>query len=290
MTWDISGKTVLITGGNAGIGKATAIELARRGANVTITSRNPSKGTAALEDIRTQSGNADVECRELDLASFASIRTFAEGFLADHERLDVLINNAGLVLSERHTTKEGFEMTFGVNHLGHFLLTDLLLERIKDSAPARIVNLASDAHKGARDGLAFDDLQFETRSYAGFKSYCESKLANILYTRELARRLEGTDVTVNAVHPGLVKSRFGRDGDTSGFWQVMMKIVSPFGITVEKGAETSVTVATDPALANVSGEYFAKSKPASSTRAARDDQAAKRLWDISESLIAKASS
>ena len=196
-------KTVLITGGNAGLGLETAVALATMGAAVTITARDAARGDAARQEIIERSG-ADpqqVEVMALDLASTDSIRRFAEAFLASHPRLDVLVNNAGLILSERTETEDGFETTFGVNHLGHVLLTDLLLDRLKASAPARIVVVASEAHKFAIDGLKFDDLQCEGRFWS-YRVYGRSKLANIYFTRALAKRLDGTGVTVNAVHPG----------------------------------------------------------------------------------------
>jgi NAD(P)-dependent dehydrogenase (short-subunit alcohol dehydrogenase family) len=283
MTTNMQGKTVLITGGNTGIGKATAIALARMGAHVTITSRNPEKGEVALADIRQQAGSDKVECMRLDLASLANVRRFAAEFLATHPRLDVLINNAGLVLSSRSETEDGFESTFGVNHLGHFLLTNLLLPRLKESAPARIVVLSSDAHKGALGGLDFDDLHAR-RSYHGIPVYCRSKLANVLFTVELADRLRGTGVTVNAVHPGVVASEFGGPDDTRGVYRLLVKLSHWAFISTEKGARTSVYVASAPELEGVSGKYFVRSKPARSSRAAQDRGAALRLWEVSEQL------
>ena len=206
-------KTVLITGGNCGIGKETAVGLAKMGAKVVITSRDPAKGQEAVAEVRERTGG-DVETMALDLASFAAIRGFTKKFLNTRDRLDVLVNNAGLILSERTETEEGFETQFGVNHLGHFLLTSLLQERIEGSAPSRIVNVASDAHRFAGQGLDFDDLQLNT-GYRALKAYGRSKLANIYFTRELARRLDRTGVTVNAVHPGSVATRFARDGDVT---------------------------------------------------------------------------
>ena len=202
-------KTVLITGGNAGLGLETAVALAALGDSVTITARDPARGEAARAEIVERSGSETVEVMALDLASTASIRSFAAAFLDTHPRLHVLVNNAGLILSERTETEDGFETTFGVNHLGHVLLTDLLLDRLKASAPARIVVVASDAHKFALDGLKFDDLQCHGH-YWSYRVYGRSKLANIYFMRALAKRLEGTGVTVNAVHPGSVATRFGR--------------------------------------------------------------------------------
>ena len=284
MTWTVDGKTVLITGGNSGIGKETAIALARIGAHVTITARDPERGAAAGRDITAAAG-AEVEVRPLDLASFASIRSFAGEFLGHHKQLHVLVNNAGVILSQRTTTAEGFETTFGVNHLGHFLLTDLLLDRIKASAPARIINVASGAHQWARAGLDFDDLQTE-HGYGAMKAYARSKLANIYFTVELARRLEGTGVTVNAVHPGGVRTGFARDGDVSGISAFLWKIAGPFLRTPEKGARTSVYAATAPELESDTGKYFADEKDATPTAVAQDAEAAGRLWVESERLVA----
>ena len=282
-------KSVLITGGNAGLGLETAVALATMGAAVTITARDAARGDAARQEIIERSG-ADpqqVEVMALDLASTDSIRRFAEAFLATHPRLDVLVNNAGLILSERTETEDGFETTFGVNHLGHVLLTDLLLDRLKASAPARIVVVASEAHKFAIDGLNFDDLQCEGRFWS-YRVYGRSQLANIYFTRALAKRLEGTGVTVNAVHPGSVATRFGRDGDTRLTTALTTFVARPFSRTPEEGARTQVWVASAPELEEVSGGYFSSSKPAdtSISKVARDDEAAERLWTVSRELLA----
>lgn len=279
----VRGKVVLITGGNTGIGKQTAIALARMGASVTITSRNPDKGAAALADIRRAAGSDAVECMRLDLASLASVRSFAAEFLATHPRLDVLVNNAGLTLSQRSETEDGFESTFGINHLGHFALTGLLLERLKHSAPARIVVLSSDAHRGALRGLDFDDLQAR-RGYSAMGSYCKSKLANLLFTLELAERLQGSGVTVNAVHPGVVATEFAGADDVPGLFGYLVKVSHLFSISPEKGARTSVHVASSPAIEGVTGKYFVRSKQVRPSRAALDKQAALRLWEVSEQL------
>jgi NAD(P)-dependent dehydrogenase (short-subunit alcohol dehydrogenase family) len=282
------GKTVLITGGNSGIGKETAVALARLGGTVVFTSRDPQRGEQAAADIRKRSG-ADVALMPLDLASFASIRSFAAAFLDRYDRIDVLVNNAGLVLSERTETEEGFETTFGVNHLGHFLLTDLLLDRIKAGAPARIVNVASRAHRFARSGLDFDDLQAAKR-YSAIQAYARAKLANIYFTRELARRLEGTGVTVNALHPGGVATGFARDGDVKAPFSWLYTLARPFLRSPEKGAETSIYLASTPEVDGVTGRYFADSKETEPTLIAQDDDAARRLWAASEALISEAGS
>jgi NAD(P)-dependent dehydrogenase (short-subunit alcohol dehydrogenase family) len=286
MTASMQGKTVLITGANSGIGKETAVALARAGATVVFTSRDPQKGEQAAADIRQRSG-ADVALMPLDLASFPSIRALAEGFLQRYDQLHALINNAGLILTERTETEQGFETTFGVNHLGHFLLTQLLLDRIKASAPARIINVASRAHRFARSGLDFDDLQL-TKSYGGMQAYGRSKLANIYFTRELARRLEGSGVTVNALHPGAVATGFARDGDVGPPFSWLIVLAKPFLRSPAKGAETSIHLASAPELDGVTGKYFADSKETQPTSVAQDDEAASRLWAASEELIAQA--
>ncbi len=277
---------MLITGGNTGLGLETAVALAAMGASVTITSRDAARGEAARREIRDRSGSDLVEVMALDLASTASIRAFAESFLADHPRLDVLVNNAGLILSRRSETEDGFETTFGVNHLGHVLLTELLLDRLKAGAPSRIVIVASDAHKFALDGLKFDDLQCHGR-YWSYRVYGRSKLANVYFMRALARRLEGTGVTVNAVHPGSVATRFARDGDTRLSTALTTAVARPFSRTPEEGARTQVRVASDPELSGVTGTYFCNSEPADErlSRVARDDEAAERLWVVSRELL-----
>jgi NAD(P)-dependent dehydrogenase (short-subunit alcohol dehydrogenase family) len=279
----MQGKTVLITGGNAGVGKETAVGLASMGADVVITSRDPGKGERAAREIRERTGKA-VTVLSLDLASFASIRGLAAEVLERYERLDVLINNAGLILGRRRETQEGFEMTLGVNHLGHFLLTSLLQERIVASTPARIINVASEAHRRAFRGLDFDDLQARGR-YNGLAVYDRSKLANIYYTRELARRLEGTGVTVNAVHPGLVRTEFALEGDTL-FIGLFYRLFGPFMGTAEKGARTSIWAASSPDLEGASGRYYGDCREVTPTRLAQDDRIAARLWEVSEQLVA----
>ena len=282
----MSGKRVVITGGNTGIGKEAAVGLAELGAHVVITSRNEERGRAARDEIAERSGNSAVEVMPLDLASFRSIRSFAADVLDQFDRLDVLVDNAGLILLRRRETEDGFEETFGVNHLGHFLLTDLLLERLRASAPARVVVVSSNAHKGAKRGLDFDDLQSERR-YRWMGAYNKSKLANISFTRELARRLDGTGITVNALHPGFVRSDFGRGGDLGGVYGWGIKyLASPFAISPERGARTTIYLASSPDVDGVTGGYFYMCRPAVPSAAAQDDAAARRLWDASEQLVA----
>jgi NAD(P)-dependent dehydrogenase (short-subunit alcohol dehydrogenase family) len=284
---DMAGKVVAITGANAGIGKETAAALARMGATVVMTSRDPGRGAAALGDVLDRSGSTDVELLPLDLADLASIRSFASRLLEQHDRLDVLVLNAGLIMRHRTETVDGFETTFGVNHLGHFFLTNLLLDRVRASAPARVVVVASHAHKMARRGLDFDDLQ-STRRYRAFDVYSRSKLANVYFTRELARRTAGTGVTANAVHPGYVASNFARDGDL--YLEPFVKLGARlFAISAEAGARTSVYLASSPEVEGATGGYYQKCRPAPVSKAAQDDVAARRLWDASEALLAAAS-
>jgi NAD(P)-dependent dehydrogenase (short-subunit alcohol dehydrogenase family) len=286
---DMTGKTVVITGGNSGIGLETAVALATAGARTFITVRSEARGAEAVQRIKQRSGRDDVDAIVFDLASLASTRTGAASLLERCPRIDVLINNAGLVLTERRVTVDGFEETFAVNHLGHFLLTSLLLDRLNASAPSRVVNVASTAHTGARRGLDFDDLQ-STRDYRGMQVYAKSKLANIYFTTELARRLAGTGVTANAVHPGTVRTGYGRDGDATGLLGFGIRVAQPFMLSPEAGARTSVYVASSPELTEVTGKYFIKCKIRQPSAAAQDETAARRLWEMSEELIgAKAS-
>ena len=283
---DMTGKTVIVTGANSGIGLETALALARAGARVAITARHAGRGQAAMEDLRRRSGSESVELVVFDLGELASVRAGAEEILRRLERIDVLVNNAGIVLSDRRATPDGIEATFAVNHLGPFLLTQLLLERLKASAPARIVNVASTAHKGARRGLDFGDLQSERR-YSAMSVYAKSKLANIYFTIELARRLAGTGVTANCLHPGTVATGYGRDGDTHGVLTFGLKLIKPVILTAAQGARTSVYLASSPAVEGVSGEYFIRCRRRRPSKVAGDPEAALRLWEVSEKLIAE---
>jgi NAD(P)-dependent dehydrogenase (short-subunit alcohol dehydrogenase family) len=284
----VAAPIALITGGNAGIGKETAVGLARDGMHVVITSRDRQRGLAAVDDIKTRSGVEAVEMVELDLADFSSVRRCADTVLSRYERLDVLVNNAGLIQSTRTETVDGHETTFQVNHLGPFLLTQLLLDRVRASTPSRVVVVSSHAHKQARRGLDFDDLESE-RKYSSFGVYGKTKLANIYFARELARRLEGVDVTANALHPGYVASRFGRDGDTGRLGDVAMILGRPFAISSEKGAQTSIYLASSPEVEGITGLYWYRCKVSQPTAIAQDGEAARRLWAISEELVATSS-
>jgi NAD(P)-dependent dehydrogenase (short-subunit alcohol dehydrogenase family) len=282
---DLAGKVVVITGGNSGIGKETAVELARIGAQVVIAARNPSRAAAAVKEIQERAGAGDrVATMPLDLASFASVHAFADAFTETHDRLDVLINNAGGVLSKRSITGDGHESQFQVNYLSHFLLTNLLRDTLVRSAPARVVNIASVAHKSARKALDFDDLDYERRRYRGFRVYSETKLMNILFTRELAKRWDDTGVTANAVHPGFVASNFAKEDDVGWWANIGMPLTRPFSISLQKGAITSVYLASSPDVEGITGQYFVKCKVAGPTAAALDDDTAARLWEISAKL------
>jgi len=286
----MTGRRVLITGANSGIGKETATALASMGASVTVTARDRAKGEAARDEIRLRSGSTDVELGSLDLASLASVREFASWFLDSHDRLDVLINNAGVITSSRRETSDGFEEMFGVNHLGHFVLTNELVDLLIDSAPARVVILSSVAHRFSPRGLRFDDLQ-TTRRFHMFTAYGRSKLANAMHALELSRRLDGSGVTVNCLHPGTISSRFGGDGDTRFLGGLMAGIARPFLATPASGARTPVLLAssTDPTVDGVTGGYFSHGRRWRPSRAARDVAAAGRLWAESERMTADAS-
>ncbi len=277
-------KTVVITGANTGIGLEAARELARQGARVVMTARNADKGRAAVEDVRTSTGNTRVELVVFDLASLASVREGARAIQEKVSRIDVLVNNAGLVLSERQLTRDGLEATIGINNLGPFLLTHELLPLLEAARPARVVNVASRAHKRV-SGIWFDDLMAERWPYIGFRVYSHSKLANVLFTRELGRRLEGKGVTTYAVHPGVVATGFGADGDVSGLFGLGIRIARRFMIDAVEGAKTTLHCATAPQLEGVTGRYYAESAELDASRAGRDDAAARRLWDVSAELV-----
>ncbi len=279
----MQGRACLITGATSGTGKETAVALAEMGAAVVITARDERKGRVAQSEIKKRSG-ADVDVLLADLASLADVRRLADDYKSRNDQLHVLINNAGAVNSQRLETQDGYEMTFGVNHLAHFLLTDLLLELIKSSAPARIINVSSGAHTGAK--VDFDDLHGED-GYSGLRAYGQSKLANVLFTKELARRLEGSNVTANSLHPGVVKTGFGHNnGGLMGVGLSLFHIVaSPFLLNPAKGAETSIHLASSPDVENVSGEYFVKKEAVPSNDVSNDLDVARKLWDVSEQLV-----
>jgi NAD(P)-dependent dehydrogenase (short-subunit alcohol dehydrogenase family) len=283
----MDGRTVVVTGGNSGVGKATATALAAAGARTVITARNRARGEVAVADIRRASGSGHVDLVVFDLADLASVGEGAATLLDRYEHIHVLVNNAGLVLSDRAVTKDGFEATFAINHLGPFHLTQLLTDRLVASAPARVVNVASTAHRSARAGVGFGDLQSE-QHYRGMQVYGRSKLANILFTNELARRLPPTQVTANSLHPGTVATGYARDGDASGFLAFGVKVIKPFIRTPEQGARTSVYLASSPEVAGVTGRYFVSCRPRTPSVAARDEDAAGLLWSISEEMVEQA--
>ena len=283
----MDGKTVIITGGNSGIGKATAVALAGAGARVVITARDQARGTAAVSDIAAASGSDAVELSVFDLGDLASVRAGAADLSERCPRIDVLVNNAGLILSERTLSADGYEATFAINHLGPFLLTELLRTRLVESAPSRIVNVASTAHNFARRGMVFDDLMAE-RSYKQMEVYGRTKLANILFTTELADRLAGTGVTANALHPGSVNTGYARDGDTNGLLAWGIKVYAPFSLTAEKGARTSVYLSSSPDVEGVTGKYFVRCREKAPSSAARDRAAARELWEVSQQLVDRA--
>ncbi|RIK94579.1 MAG: short-chain dehydrogenase [Proteobacteria bacterium] len=279
----MAGKTCVLTGATSGIGLAAASELAARGARLVLVARSPARADAALAAIRARTPRADAEVVRGDLASLAEVRSAAARVLGVCPRIDVLFNNAGVVKLSREVTADGYEATFAVNHLAYFLFTNLLLDRLRATPGARIVSTASDAHRfgGALD---FGDLQSERR-YRGLGVYGRSKLCNILWTRELARRLAGSGVTANCFHPGGVATRLGQ---TDALWtQLVGRITQWILRSPEKGAETGVWLATSPDVAGVSGRYFADRREKQPAKYAQDDAAAKRLWEISEQLVAR---
>jgi NAD(P)-dependent dehydrogenase (short-subunit alcohol dehydrogenase family) len=275
----VKDKRVVITGATNGIGLAAAQELAKRGANVAIVARSASKGADAVQAIKSSAGDVDVDVLHADLASQASVRELAAEVLARFPRVDVLVNNAGAMFATRQTSPDGIELTWALNHLAPFLLTTLLLERIIASEPARIITTTSDAHKGRL--IPFDDANAE-RSYGsrGYKRYGETKLANILFTVELARRLRGTGVTANCFHPGLVATGWNRNN--GALMTAVMSIARPFSRSPRKGAETLVWLADSPAVSDETGGYFVDKRRSAPSAPAQDADSARRLWELSE--------
>jgi NAD(P)-dependent dehydrogenase (short-subunit alcohol dehydrogenase family) len=270
----------LVTGATSGIGKVTARALAERGATVVMVARNEERAQSTASQITAQTGNPNVEYLLADLSSQADVCRVAQQFQQRHQRLHVLVNNAGAMFWRRQQTVDRLEMTFALNHLAPFLLTNLLLDTLRASAPARIVTVASAAHEGAR--IPFDDLQQTHTRYAPLRVYGQTKLANVLFTYELAHRLEGTQVTANALHPGFVATNFAQGN--SRLMHVLMTVTRPFSISPEEGAQTSIYLATSLEVEGVSGQYFAKCRPIRSSPASYESDAAVRLWAISEQL------
>src|SRR5918994_2436742 len=275
----MEGKIVLITGGTSGIGKATATALAAMGAEVVVTGRNRERGETALAEIRRASDSEKVSLVLANLAVQAEVRRLAGTFIERHDRLDVLVNNAGLIQSRRTQTPDGIELTLAVNHLAPFLLTNLLLDLLKASAPSRIVTVSSEARRGAQ--IDFDDLQSERR-YRAFKVYGMTKLANILFTYELAERLEGTGVVANSLHPGGVNTNFGNNNRSFG--TLIFRAFKPFMRTPEQGADTVVYLAVSPEAGKMTGRYLTDRKVVSSFEDPHDEVMQKRLWEVSEEL------
>lgn len=279
----MEGKTVVITGGNAGIGKATAIALAKKGASIVITSRSESKAKEAVAEIKKHSGSDKVDFVTIDLSSQKSVREAAETLMSKCPKIDVLINNAGCYFSELKLNEDGLEMQFATNHLGHFLLTNLLIENLKATDNARIINLSSIAHKSTRE-LNLNDINFEKAAYDGWKSYSRSKFCNILFTKELAKRLDGTGITANAVHPGGVRTEIA-EKNANWYTKIGWIVMKPFMITVEDGAKTSIHLASSPDVEVESGGYWVKSKKFFSNRPSQDPETAAALWKTSEELV-----
>jgi NAD(P)-dependent dehydrogenase (short-subunit alcohol dehydrogenase family) len=277
----VKGKVVVITGATSGIGRVAAERLAEKGARIVLVARDKVRGETTLARLRERAPRRAHAIHYADLSRLAEAKRVAQAIAAAEPRIDVLINNAGALFNSRSVTEDGLELTFATNHMAYFVLTHGLRERLIASAPARVINTASAAHRGAR--LDFSDLQ-STRGYSGLKVYGRSKLCNILFTHELARRLAGTGVTANCLHPGFVATRFG--DQSGGLGAHVVRLAKVLAITPEKGAETIVYLAASEDVVDVSGRYFYRCRPATPTREGRDDTAAARLWRESARLAA----
>jgi NAD(P)-dependent dehydrogenase (short-subunit alcohol dehydrogenase family) len=273
-------KICMVTGANSGVGKYTALGLARMGATVVMVCRDLDRGRAAQQEIKALSGSDSVELFLADLSSQSSIRRLAPEFTARHQRLHVMVNNAGGYFLRRWLSEDGLELTFALNHLGFFLLTNLLLDAIIASAPARIINVASRAHWAS--SIQFDDLQRRNRRWT-MDAYGQSKLANILFTYELARRLQGTGVTVNCLHPGFVASNFAKNNGLLA--RIGVALLRPLALSPEKGAETPIYLASSPEVEGITGKYFVDRREAPSNAESYDKDVARRLWEVSEQLV-----
>jgi retinol dehydrogenase 14 len=276
----MAGRTVLVTGGTGGIGRATALGLATMGAHLAIIGRNRGRTEGAAHEIRA-AGGGQVDVFVADLSSQSEVRRLADEVLESLSPIDVLVNNVGGYWNTRHVTADGLERTFALNHLAPFLLTNLLLDRLKQSAPARVVTVSSNAHAQRR--IDFDDLQGD-RSYSGARAYNQSKLANVLFTYELARRLQATSVTAKALHPGVVRTSFGAE-NPRGVQRLFVPFMRPFMKAPAQGAATSIHLASAPDLEHVTGRYFADSRPKRSSKHSYDEAAAARLWHASADLV-----
>jgi NAD(P)-dependent dehydrogenase (short-subunit alcohol dehydrogenase family) len=277
----MAGKVALITGGTGGIGKATAIGLATMGVRVGITGRDLARAEQAAADIGATSGNPAVDAFAAEMTSQAEVRRLAAAVLNAYPRLDVLINNVGGFWAHRHPTTDGLERTFALNHLAPVLLTNLLLDRLKASAPARVVTVSSGAQSMGR--IDFDDLQC-VRNYSGQRAYNQSKLANVMFTIELARRLDGTGITANAVHPGVVRTNFGAE-DQAWFFALISRVARPLLKTPAQGAQMPIYLASSPDMDGVTGQFFANGKPKTANRVAYNTEMTARLWQVSADLV-----
>jgi len=275
----LEGKVCIVTGSTSGIGKETARALAHQGGKLILVGRNPDKTAATVEEFKREADNPDIEYLLADLSSQNEIRRLAEAFKNRHNRLDVLVNNAGAFFLWRQESVDGIEMTFALNHLGYFLLTNFLLDTIVASAPARIINVSSGSH--LRAILDFDELQGR-RGFGGMNAYGQSKLANVLFTYELARRLEGTGITVNALHPGFVATNIG--SNIGWFMRIIRPLMNVRALSVEEGAETVIYLATSPEVEGITGKYYFRCKPAPSSAYSYDEEVAKQLWAVSEEM------
>lgn len=287
---DWASKVIVVTGATQGIGLVTARELGRKGARVLIVARDEKRGAAVRDELIEKTGNARFELLLCDFSSQKQIRALAKQLHEVTDRIDVLVNNAGAIFTERALTEDGIERTFAVNHLGYFLLTTLVLDLLRAAASraggARVVNVASRAH--TRGKLDLSDINVEKRSYVGMLVYGSTKLANILFTTELAKRLAGDGISVNALHPGVVRTGFGRN--TPGIFKFLVGLATPFMITAEEGAETTIYLASSSEVDGVTGKYFDKCKPVQPNQAARDAALAAELWTKSEALVAATAS
>ncbi len=278
---NMQGKVCIITGANSGIGKVTAMGLARLGARVVMVCRDQARGEAAQNEIKEQSGNDAVDLMLADLSSQASIRKLAGNMLQNYQHIHVLINNAGAVNLTRRETTEGFESTFAVNYLAPFLLTNLLLDKLKTSAPARIINVSSESHQSGY--IRMDDLELN-KGYRIMRAYGQSKLALVLFTYELARQLQGTGVTANCLHPGFVATNIGHIG-VGKVGRIIVKLIFSRGISPEEGAKTSIYLASSPEIEGVTGKYFAKCIPVRSAPITYDEHLQRQLWDETAKLV-----
>src|SRR6266704_3930004 len=277
----MQGKVCMVTGSNSGIGKETALGLAQMGATVVMVCRNRARGEAAQSDIKTKSGNHAVDLLLADLSSQQSIRQLVENFKQHYTQLHVLINNAGVFMLTRRVTVDVLEMMFAVNYLAPFLLTNLLLDMLKASAPARIVSVSSHSHKSGY--IQMDDLQ-EEKHYRSMRVYGQSKLAVVLFTYELARRLQGTGVTANCLHPGFVATHFGQR-DVGPAFRLLVKVIGSFGTSPQEGAKTSIYLASSPEVEGVTGKYFVKSIPKRSAAISYEESLQRHLWEQSAKLV-----